>query len=202
METTTAAPAAATTSTPEEREAALLAQNAQLAAQNALMMEALKGLEAKVTELATKRPEAGDEADRATAAGKLPIPGTSAPPLGLTGFSALPIGKWIESPLGPKVPFKICGCGRCTPFRLQHWFCSVCKSGPHHYQQRYPHFMKMWTAPGGVWGINHTACSEPCRMSYLATIGVAPGVNDHEPPSVPTSDGQAPERPATAFDSE
>lgn len=196
METTTAPPQGW-----EAERAQLLEEKRQLAAQNAQTLELLRSLEGKVNELAAARPTIEDS-ERAIAASKLPPPGASAPPLGLNGFTALPVGKWIESPLGPKVNFKICGCGRCTPSRLHHWFCCICKSGPHLYQQRYPHFTKLWTASGGVWGINHHACSEPCRMSYLASIGVTPGLNDHEPPSAPAEDGQAPDRPAVAHDSD
>lgn len=152
---------------------------------------AITAMEQKIAEI--KSPHDAETTDRAIGEGKLPVPGTKAPALGMP-----------TSPLGPKVFYKLCTCGKCTPFRLYHWFCCICRSGPHHYQQRYPHYTKNWMEPGGVRGVAHHVCSEPCRMSYLGLLGVVAGVNDHEPARVAgqESDAQAPERPVVAFDSD
>jgi hypothetical protein len=162
------------------------------------LYKVIAGLEAKIKENAQTPAK---EMDQEIGAGRLPLPSAQAPPLGLTGLGDIPLGKWITSPIGPKVPYIICGCGKCTHARLEHWYCSVCRSGPHHYKQRYPHFSKNWMYPGGVWGVNHTMCSENCRMSYLSQIGVVAGVNDHEPLRGDIEGGD-PLRPVTAPDSD
>lgn len=166
---------------------------------NEALLKIIRGLEAKVEEL--NRTRAAGDKDQEIGAGRLPLPNAEAPPLGLSGLGDIPVGKWVVSPLGPKVSFIICGCGTCTVNRVHHWYCVVCRSGRHHFQQRYPHFQKNWMAPGAVWGISHQVCSEPCRMQYLGMIGVVAGLNDHEPPQVHI-EGQAPGRPAPAHDSD
>jgi hypothetical protein len=105
----------------------------------------------------------------AIASGKLPVPST-APTLGSRLEERVTPGRWTTSPLGPKVHFIVCGCGHCSPRRVYHWYCVVCKSGPWHYQQKYPHFNKTWLWPGSVEGINHPVCSEPCRVQYQSQV--------------------------------
>lgn len=150
----------------------------------------LKGLEAKIEEL--RKPPTAEERDQAIGSGKLPVTTAPAAPLGYTGSAQLPRGTWFLSPFGPRIEMKICGCPECTPFRLQHYFCVMCRTGPYHYQQRYPGGRKMWAAPGSTWGINHECCSVVCWMRYQELIGVVPGVNDHEPPGLPTPEPQRP----------
>jgi hypothetical protein len=156
--------------------------------QNRILLEGMKLLEKKVDALG-KAPTLTPE--EARAGGQLLPPSVAAPPLGLTGPAAWPIGEWFVSPLGPRVYVKICEC--CGRGTQHHWYCCVCKSGPHHYQsvcrdhhdpQRNPNYIKNHFAPGGVWGISHSCCSPLCYMQYMNFLGVIPGVNDAEPPSV------------------
>lgn len=164
-----------------------------------LLYASLDQMQKKIEDMEKRTSK--EDVDQAVGAGKLPITSIPAPPLGYQGLGDIPVGTWIRSPLGPPVNFIICGCGKCTSHRLIHWFCSVCKQGPFDYRGRIPHYSKNHMAPGGVWGIAHNACSEPCRMSYLASLGVAPGLNDHEPPQV-VREGEVPGRPAIAHDSD
>lgn len=142
----------------------------------AAMAAEMEQLKAKLADL-QRQKEAG-VADEAIGAGKLPVGTTytggttTAPPRGLAD---LPRGKWIISPLGPKVHYMVCGCKDCTPFRLQHYHCSICKSGPYDYRQQPPFFKKQWMAPGGVWGIEHVCCNMACWMTYLQMIGARVG---------------------------
>ena len=172
-----------------------------------LLLEKLEALSGELKDLKAGALSPEEIEAKAIKEGKLPAVPVQAPPIGLTGLHDLPIGKWVTSPLGPKVPYMICGCGRCTPYRLHHYYCVVCKKGPYHYQQRYPHFKKDWMAPGAVWGISHCCCSEQCRLQYLSSIGVVAGVNDHEPlrsavndtvPLLPGEDRPEPTRIAVA----
>ena len=154
-----------------------------------LLYETIRSLEGKIEEL--RKPAGPKEREEAIATGKLPPPNRVAPESGTP-----------RRQLGPKVFVKLCECGRCTDSRRYHWFCCICRSGPHHYQQRYPHFTKNWYEPGSVRGISHHACSEPCRMQYLAKLGVTPGLNDVEPPMAAAQVGSEPVQPRTAYDSD
>lgn len=161
--------------------------------QNQLLMRHLEAIEKKLDTIVVK-PE-----DAREGASLLPPAGSMAPPLGLTGPASWPKGEWFSSPLGPRVPHKVCDCHRCSTGVLHHWFCNVCRSGPHHYQvvcrehgegQRNPTYIKNHFAPGGIWGISHNACSPLCYMQYLSQMGVIAGVNDAEPRSMPPAPGQ------------
>ena len=157
-------------------------------AQKDMLIRTIQSLEKKIDEI--KKPALPEERDQAIGMGQLPPPSVKAAPLGFP-----------TSPLGPKVFYRVCDCQKCTPFRVFHWFCVICRSGPHAYLQRYPHFTKNWYAAGNISGVAHHCCSESCRMQYLGLIGVIPGVNDAEPP-VPVGPGAEPSRPNPAFDSD
>jgi hypothetical protein len=134
-----------------------------------------------------RAPKEALAADQAIGAGKLPVVQVEAPPLGLTGPADFPVGTWFKSPLGPPVPIKICGCGVCQPYRLHHYYCAQCRRGPLAYMgQQGPKGRKGYTAPGGVWGLNHEFCTTVCYQRYLESIGVVAGVNDHEPIGLPS----------------
>ena len=163
-----------------------------------LMYELLQSLKAEV--VALRKPATQQEKDEAIGAGKLPLVTVPAGPVGYTGQASLPRGVWFPSPLGPKVPMRLCDCGDCSPFRVNHYWCSICKSGPHHYKQAYPYGRKMWMAPGSTWGVPHETCSPLCWQQYLALIGRQPGVNESEPPRS-VEPGQ-PERPAVPVGSD
>lgn len=167
-----------------------------------LMYANMEQMAKKLAELEKRTTE--KDRDEAIGSGKLPVGNNPAPPLGYTGLGDIPRGKWMLSPFGPKVNFIICGCNKCSVVRLHHWYCSICKSGPFPYQGRYPHFSRTVLAPasGGTWGLNHHCCSEPCRIGYLAALGVTPGLNDHGPPQVTPMEGEAPSRPIVAHDSD
>ena len=77
--------------------------------------------------------------------------------------------------------YKVCQCRSCSPTRRMHWYCCICGGGAYLYASRVPFFTKNWYEPGGIRGLAHHCCSEPCRVDYLRQIGVQPGVNDHEP---------------------
>lgn len=144
-------------------------------------------LQAKLEELL--KPREAEDKDRAIGEGKLPVSAAAAPPVGLTGPASFPIGKWFDSPLGPKVKMKVCGCGQCTTYRVFHYYCVVCHRGPFAYQgNQGPRGRKIWTAPGSVWGVSHESCSTVCYSRYMEMIGVVAGVNDHEP--IPPVDGE------------
>jgi hypothetical protein len=166
-----------------------LSEIALLRQQNELLLKGMKNMEQKFEEL-RKAPDP-KEVDRAIGDGKLPVSSVPAPPLGTTGPAGFPRGVWIQSPMSPRLRFKLCGCKDCTPYRYQHYFCVTCGNGPFHYRQQYPHGRKMWSAPGGTWGINHEVCSPLCWMQLLAALGVTAGVNDAEAPIVPFAQAMA-----------
>lgn len=179
---------------PEVVESARDVELRLLREQNQLLMRHLGVIEKKLDAMAVSA-----EAAR-PGASLLPPPDAVAPPLGNTGPASWPIGEWFNSPLGPRVPYKLCSCERCTSGVLHHWYCVVCKGGPHHYQvvcrehgegQRNPMYIKNHFAPGGIWGISHNTCSPLCTMQYMSMMGVVAGVNDAEPRAIPVP-GQAP----------
>lgn len=155
-----------------------------------LMYEMLQAMRAEIANL--RKPSIEDEKNEALVGGKLP-PVVPAGSVGFTGKAALPVGQWFTSPLGPKVQMRICDCSECGPFRVSHYFCVICRSGPHHYKGVYPHGRKMWMYPGSTSGISHELCSPTCWIQYMSMLGRQPGVNDMEPPRVVT-EGGAPER--------
>lgn len=107
---------------------------------------------------------------------------------------ATPTIEVTTAPSGmPNLKVRTCECGECGPFRVYHWFCAMCgnpgkrtkKGYPYEtkpgQQGRIPHFRKNWLIPGTNRGVAHEICSEPCRVQYLALIGVVPGREFEEP---------------------
>jgi hypothetical protein len=94
---------------------------------------------------------------------------------------AATVSPMVTIPGKPIVDEWECDCAECAGGRIEHWRCCICKRGPFRYTVKSPFFIKPWLAPGGVRGIAHNVCSEPCRIAYLGVLGRVPGVNDHEP---------------------
>ncbi len=146
------------------------------------LYDQLQAMNAKIEEM--RRPVTEEERGRAMMAGVLPVETPAAATLGYAGSQQLPQGVWFMSPLGPKIQMKLCGCDQCKPHRRTHYFCVECRTGPHHYLQRYPGGRMMWLFPGGASGIVHECCTQVCWTQYQSRLGVQPGVNDHEPLAV------------------
>jgi hypothetical protein len=138
----------------------------------------------------------GTERDRAVMESKLPTPEAVKPPVAgpYKTYADIPRGRYVKSPFGPPVKIQKCACGRCSDAKELHYFCSVCGGGaydllgvsrPYHIQGAY--------GPGGTWGVNHYACSEPCFMRYIAMAGMRAGV------PVPLANDFQPNRPASVL---
>lgn len=115
---------------------------------------------------------ADDPRANAVMEGKLPP--SQIPPASHPGEPVIP-----HAPTPPR--FRLCSCRQCSPQRRHHWYCCMCGQGPIAYVARTPFFIKNWYEPGGVRGLAHACCSEPCRVGYLTLLNIVPGVNDHEP---------------------
>lgn len=179
------------------RGAALAPQATFQDPEKALLWATIRNLEQTIQEI--RKPPTAEEKGEAMFTGKLPVSTIPGPPLGYTGTASLPRGVWFESPFGPKIHMKLCGCAQCGTV-MHHYFCVSCRSGPHNYQQRHPGGRKAYFAPGSTWGVSHEACSPVCWMRYLeGPVGVVMGVNDAEPPVVA---GAEPVRPVVGVGSD
>ena len=139
---------------------------------NALFSE-LRSMRQEIQGL--RKPPTEEEKEAALAAGKLPVPaaGEWAGPIGYTGSASLPQGEWFRSPFGPPIQMKICNCSSCPPHRKVHYFCPICRTGPHDYN-RVIGGIKNHLAPGSTWGIQHVMCSIPCWNQYQPLIDGRP----------------------------